>query len=168
MIDVEKMPYRKNVGIVLINKENKIFVGHRMSVEPDDKYGWQMPQGGIEDGENPLNSAYRELLEETGVAENKTEFLSECKDEITYDFPMDLIIKKQGTYMGQFRGQSQTWFALKFIGNYDDINLHATSEEQEFRQFSWEDENFIMEHCISWRVETYKQVFNWLHSEKII
>ena len=121
------LPYRPGVGIMLLNNQRKIFVGKRIDQLSE---AWQMPQGGIDEGETPLESARRELKEETGT--DKAELLKESRDWLTYDLPQELIPKIWG---GKFRGQRQKWFAMRFTGTDGDINIKTPHPE--FREWQW-------------------------------
>ena len=119
IIDVSKLEYRENVGMVLINAEGHIFAGKRLDNNSD---AWQMPQGGIDEGEAPEAAAYRELSEETGIYHSKARLLGKTKDWLSYDIPVDLIPKLWG---GRYRGQRQKWFAFEFLGKDSDININT-------------------------------------------
>jgi len=121
------LPYRPGVGVMLINKESKVFVAKRIDMTSE---AWQMPQGGIDEGEEPLACALRELKEEIGT--DKAVLLKESADWYTYDLPDDIIPKIWG---GKFRGQRQKWFAMRFTGEDSDINIQT--EEPEFSQWQW-------------------------------
>ncbi len=127
MIDINKMPYRLGVGIMLLNKNSQVFVGRRIDTTSDT---WQMPQGGIDDGEEPNTAALRELEEETGV--NKVEIISTIGDWFYYDLPIDLIPK---IWKGKYRGQKQKWIAIKFLGSDADINIET--KYPEFCEWKW-------------------------------
>jgi putative (di)nucleoside polyphosphate hydrolase len=121
--------YRPAVGVMLINGERKVWVGQRLDSTLE---AWQMPQGGLDPGESPLEGAYRELEEETGIRRDLVELLEQAKDELTYDLPEDLIGK---VWKEPWRGQRQTWFLMRFIGQDSDVNI-ATADP-EFRAWKW-------------------------------
>lgn len=121
------LPYRPAVGVMLLNREGLIFVGKRIDQTVE---GWQMPQGGIDDGEEPRQAAMRELKEEAGT--DKAEIIAEMNDWITYDLPAHLV---GVAFHGKYRGQRQKWFALRFLGDDGDIDLHA--HEPEFSAWKW-------------------------------
>lgn len=121
------LPYRDCVGIMLINSANLVFVARRIDTLVE---AWQMPQGGIDDGETPRQAAIRELTEETGT--DKASIIRESDDWYYYDLPQELIPKLWG---GRFRGQRQKWFAMRFTGNDADINIHTAHPE--FSEWKW-------------------------------
>ena len=112
----QSKPYRKCVGLVIINKDNKIFVGKRID---SNLNAWQMPQGGIEQGENPLVAGLREMEEEIGT--KNVEYLDEINSWLNYDIPSNLSEK---LWNGKYRGQTQKWLAYRFLGNNDEINIY--------------------------------------------
>ena len=120
------LPYRPCVGIMLINDEGRVFAGKRIDQTVE---GWQMPQGGIDDGEEPRQAALRELMEETGT--DKAEIIAEMPDWITYDLPAYLV---GIAFHGKFRGQKQKWFLMRFTGHDTDIDLSL--HEPEFSDWS--------------------------------
>lgn len=122
-----ELPYRSGVGIMLINREGRVFVAKRIDTVSE---AWQMPQGGIDEGESPTDCAWRELKEEIGT--DKAELLAESDDWMTYDLPDDLIPKIWG---GRYRGQKQKWFAMRFTGTDADINIET--EHPEFSEWQW-------------------------------
>ena len=128
-IDPATLPYRPCVGITLINPKGEIFAGQRLDASVA---AWQMPQGGIDEGEKPRDAAYRELWEETGVTADKVEFLSKSADWVTYDLPPELLGKVWG---GQYRGQKQKWFLFRFTGT--DADIHIDSDHPEFARWRW-------------------------------
>ncbi len=122
-----QLPYRDGVGIMLLNASNEVFVAKRIDMRSE---AWQMPQGGIDPGETPLQAALRELEEETGTS--KGEVIQECPEWLTYDLPTDLIPIIWG---GKYRGQKQRWFAMRFTGKDSDINIQT--EHPEFSDWKW-------------------------------
>ncbi|MFN4130175.1 MAG: RNA pyrophosphohydrolase [Paracoccaceae bacterium] len=128
-IDPETLPYRACVGIMLINAHGQIWTGQRLdSPSP----AWQMPQGGIDEGESPRDAALRELWEETGVTSDLVEILDKTKDWLTYDLPPELLGK---VWKGKFRGQKQKWFLCRFLGQDDGVSID--SENPEFSAWKW-------------------------------
>ncbi len=119
--------YRPCAGIMLLNRDGRVFVAQRIDT-PED--AWQMPQGGIDPGESPRDAAFRELREELGTA--KAEFIAESARWLTYDWPDALA---DGLWHGRFRGQRLKWFALRFTGDDRDINLETAHPE--FRAWKW-------------------------------
>jgi putative (di)nucleoside polyphosphate hydrolase len=128
-LPVDSRPYRRGVGIALINSAGKVFVGQRLdSGEP----AWQMPQGGIDKGEDPRTAALRELGEEIGVATSEVEIIAETPEWVRYDLPPELSAKM---WKGKYRGQEQKWFLMRFTGRDADINI-ATAHP-EFSAWKW-------------------------------
>ncbi len=127
--EIADLPYRPGVGVMLLDRAGRVFVAQRIDMPSD---AWQMPQGGIDDGESPRQAALRELAEEIGTA--KAEIIAEARGWIRYDFPAELVPKLWG---GRFRGQEQKWFALRFLGTDADIDI--ATEEPEFRAWRWAD-----------------------------
>jgi len=150
-IDGSKLEYRKNVGMVLINAEGHIFAGKRLDNNTD---AWQMPQGGIDEGETPEAAAFRELSEETGLHHSKARLLGKTKDWLSYDIPVDLIPK---LWNGQYRGQKQKWFAFKFLGKDSDINI--VTEEPEFSEWAWKSRDNLLSSIVPFKLDVYQRVF---------
>jgi putative (di)nucleoside polyphosphate hydrolase len=121
------LPYRPCVGLMLFNRQGQVFVGKRIDQTVE---GWQMPQGGIDEGEEPRTAVLRELQEETGIA--KAEIIGEMAAWLTYDLPQHLV---GIAFHGKYRGQRQKWFALRFLGEDRDIDLHT--HEPEFAEWKW-------------------------------
>jgi putative (di)nucleoside polyphosphate hydrolase len=132
MIEIESLPYRPCAGIMLANRDGKVFVGQR--IDSISNIAWQMPQGGIDDGEEPEEAMLRELEEETGISRDLVDIIARSREEYLYDLPMELIGK---LWKGQWRGQRQWWFLLRFKGEDSDVNI-ATAH-QEFSEWQWVD-----------------------------
>jgi len=148
MIDYHLRPYRPCVGIVLINTQKKIFVGQRLdnSVE-----AWQMPQGGIDDGETPMDAGFREMREEIGT--NNAEIIAEHSAWLDYDIPANLANR---LWQGQFKGQTQKWIAFRFLGNDSDINIKT--EEPEFRSWKWAEPSILPSLAVPFKRDVYQNI----------
>ena len=136
---------RKGVGIIVLNKNNKVFVGKRKD-NPVDK--WQMPQGGIDNNETPINAMKRELAEETSI--KKIEILKEIENWLEYELPNNLLGK---IWRGKYRGQRQKWFIVKFIGNESEINLKTKNPE--FIEWKWIDYNLLPDVIVDFKRKIY-------------
>lgn len=123
----ENLPYRAGVGIMLVNADNMVFVGKRIDTTLD---AWQMPQGGIDDGEEASEAALRELEEEIGT--NNAEIIVESTEWFSYELPDKLIPK---IWNGKYRGQRQRWFAMRFLGADSDVNINT--KHPEFCEWRW-------------------------------
>ena len=126
-MNMQKLPMRNGVGVIILNNENKVFVGKRKD-NPVNK--WQMPQGGVEKGESYLSAMKRELYEETSI--KSIDILREIDGFFEYELPKNLV---GIIWKGRFRGQKQKWFITRFIGNENEINLQT--ENQEFIEWKW-------------------------------
>ena len=142
------LPYRPCVGIMLFNRDGKVFVGKRIDQTVE---GWQMPQGGIDKGETPRQAALRELEEAVGTA--KAEVIAEMDDWVTYDLPEHLV---GVAFKGKYKGQRQKWFALRFTGQDSEIDL--TAHDPEFSDFQWVSLEDLPELIVPFKRQTYKQV----------
>jgi len=148
MSEKKQLPLRIGVGIILLNHENKVFVGKRID---NPKNFWQMPQGGVELNENFLQAAKRELEEETGV--KSVEIIKEVNELLIYELPDDLIGK---VLEGKYRGQKQKWFIMKFSGQNNEINVNT--ENPEFLDWKWVDLSELSSIAVSFKVELYKRL----------
>lgn len=124
------LPYRPCAGIMLANMEGKVFVGQRLDNRESE--AWQMPQGGIDDGEDPQEAAVRELSEETGISPHLVDIIAQSREEHFYDLPEELLGK---LWKGKWRGQRQWWFLMRFKGDDGDINIETAHPE--FSQWQW-------------------------------
>ena len=146
----KNLPYRSNVGIMLINDDGHVFVGQRLD---NNQNAWQMPQGGIDCDEDPKSAAYRELLEETGIEQENVKFLAKSSKWLLYDLPEDLIPKLWG---GKYRGQKQKWFLFKFLGTNRDINI--STEHPEFSNWKWMPKENLLEEIVPFKKSIYESV----------
>ena len=149
--EIEKLPYRPCVGLVVMNAAGEVFAGQRID-NPGD--AWQMPQGGVDEGETPVQAALRELGEETGISAESVEVLAETADWIPYELPHDLVPK---LWKGRFRGQTQKWFLLMFSGNDAEINI--VQDHQEFSRWAWMKPDELIDKIVPFKKHTYSQVF---------
>ena len=145
---LSELPLRSGVGIVVLNKQNKVFVAKRID---NPKNFWQMPQGGVDEGENFLNAAYRELEEETSI--KKVELIQELEGTITYELPNHLL---GIIWKGKYRGQKQKWFLMRFIGEDNEINIKTKNPE--FLDWKWIDLNQITEVVVDFKLHVYKEL----------
>ena len=148
-------PYRPNVGIALFNADGRVLIGHRFKHDGPEYilpgYEWQMPQGGVDEGENLRDAALRELWEETSV--KSADYLGET-DWLTYEFPP--YDGPQTHRLAKFRGQRQKWFALRFTGQDSEIDL--TAHEPEFSAFQWVSLEALPELIVPFKRQIYKAV----------
>jgi putative (di)nucleoside polyphosphate hydrolase len=148
--DPTTLPYRPCAGVMIVNRDGKVFVGQRLDSVLE---AWQMPQGGIDAGEEPLAAAIREVGEETGIAPDKVELLAEAPDWLTYDLPPELI---EQVWKGKWRGQRQRWFLFRFSGEDADVNI-ATAEP-EFRAWRWVDPDEVPTLIVPFKQQLYRDV----------
>jgi putative (di)nucleoside polyphosphate hydrolase len=157
-VDIDALPYRACVGVALFSAEGLVFVGRRKSEAGPEHvgggYAWQMPQGGIDSGEDPYNAALRELHEETNVRTVK--FLGEVEDWLTYDLPRDVAGR---AWKGRYRGQSQKWFAFRFLGEESEIDIRSPAGHRpEFDEWRWERLERLPELIIPFKRAVYERV----------
>jgi putative (di)nucleoside polyphosphate hydrolase len=143
-----KLPMRQGVGIIVLNKNNEVFVGKRKD-NPVDK--WQMPQGGIDNNETPLKAMKRELEEETSIT--KIEVLKEVENWLEYELPSNLLGK---IWKGKYRGQKQKWFIVKFMGKDNEINLNT--KHPEFIDWKWINYNLLPEVIVDFKKKVYQKL----------
>ena len=160
MVEIQEkyknLPYRVGVGIIVLNKENKIFVAKRID---NPKGFWQMPQGGVDEGEDFLSAAYRELEEETSIKNVK--LITEIDEITTYELPNHLLGK---IWKGKFKGQKQKWFLMRHLGSDDEININTSKPE--FFEWKWIELDSITEIVVNFKLNVYKILQKKL--EKII
>ena len=145
---LSELPLRSGVGIVVLNKQNKVFVAKRID---NPKNFWQMPQGGVDEGENFLNAAYRELEEETSI--RSVELIQELEGTITYELPNHLL---GIIWKGKYRGQKQKWFLMRFNGEDNEINIKTKNPE--FLDWKWIEIDQLTEVVVDFKLHVYKEV----------
>jgi len=144
----KNLPLRSGIGIVVLNKNNKIFVAKRID---NPKNFWQMPQGGVDQGEDFLTAAYRELEEETSI--RSIELIKELNGTITYELPDRLL---GIIWKGKYRGQKQKWFLMRFTGEEKEINIKTKNPE--FLEWKWIDLDQITEVVVDFKLDVYKKL----------
>jgi putative (di)nucleoside polyphosphate hydrolase len=146
--DIESLPYRLGVGVMLLNERGLVFTAKRIDTPAD---AWQMPQGGIDEGETPLEAAFREMKEEIGT--DQAEVLGETSDWLQYDLPADLVGK---VWKGRFRGQRQKWFALRFTGRDCDIDIRTAHPE--FSDWRWTRIDQLLDVIVPFKRDLYRAI----------
>ena len=144
----EKLPYRNGVGIVVLNNKNKIFVAKRID---NPQNFWQMPQGGVDKGENYYDAALRELKEETSIV--SVELVQEIEKKLTYILPDELL---GIIWRGKFKGQTQKWFVMRFTGNESEININTIKPE--FLDWKWVNLDDLPKIAVKFKLEVYKSL----------
>lgn len=152
MTDPTALPYRPAAGVMLLNRDGRVWVGQRLDSTLE---AWQMPQGGLDPGEEPEEGALRELAEETGIPRDKVEIVARCPEELYYDLPEDLVGKM---WQGKWRGQRQTWFLMRFLGEDGDVNLNTP--EPEFRAWKWAEAAELPALIVPFKQGLYRNVLN--------
>ncbi len=150
--EIAQLPYRPCVGVMLVNPDGHIFVGQRLD---NDTAAWQMPQGGVDPGEEPRDAALRELREETGVVSDLVSVEAETSDWIPYDLPHDLVPR---LWKGRYRGQEQKWFLLRFHGADADVNI--ATEHPEFSHWRWLPSQELVPNIVPFKREVYERVLS--------
>ena len=148
MENTQELPLRIGVGIILLNSENKVFVGKRID---NPKNFWQMPQGGVDGDENYYDAALRELEEETSIV--SVEFIHEINKKLTYILPDHLI---GIIWKGRFKGQTQKWFVMRFTGNETEINIKTKNPE--FLDWKWIDLKDLTKIAVNFKLDVYKNL----------
>lgn len=149
MID---LPYRPAAGIMLLNRDGKVWVGQRLDSTLE---AWQMPQGGLDPGEEPEAGSLRELEEETGIRPDRVEIIARTPAELTYDLPEDLVGK---LWKGKWKGQRQTWFLARFTGTDADVNLQTAHPE--FRAWKWADPADLPAMIVPFKQQLYADILS--------
>jgi putative (di)nucleoside polyphosphate hydrolase len=150
MLNVDSLPYRPCAGIMLANQQGLIFVGQRLDTRYD---AWQMPQGGIDPGEEPEAAAIRELVEETGIVPHLVDIIARSAKEHLYELPDEMVGRMWG---GRYRGQSQHWFLARFKGEDRDINI--ATRHQEFRAWEWAPVDTLVDRIVPFKKDLYANV----------
>ena len=148
----KNLPLRNGVGIILLNKENKVFVAKRID---NPKNFWQMPQGGVDKDEDPLTAAFRELKEETSI--KKVELIKEIDGKTTYELPNNLL---GIIWKGKYRGQKQKWFIMQFLGKVEEINIKTNYPE--FLDWKWINPSELPNVAVNFKVGIYKKIMQEL------
>jgi putative (di)nucleoside polyphosphate hydrolase len=151
---VARLPYRPCVGIMLVNRAGRVFVGQRRDNHQD---AWQMPQGGIDEGEEIIPAALRELHEETGVTPDLVQVAAQTAAPIPYDLPVDIVPRFWG---GRFRGQAQTWVLMRFLGTDDQVDIATVHPE--FSSWKWVDPKELVPGIVPFKRDVYRRVLDEL------
>lgn len=144
------LPYRPAAGIMLINSDGKVFVGQRLDSTAE---AWQMPQGGVDPGEDVEEAAYRELEEETGIPRRLVEIVARAPEDMDYDLPPDLVGK---LWKGRYRGQRQAWFLMRFLGTDEDVAIETAHPE--FRAWKWAEPSELPDMIVPFKRALYENV----------
>ena len=145
---LSELPLRSGVGIIVLNKDNKVFVAKRID---NPKNFWQMPQGGVDKGEDFLTAAYRELKEETSII--NVELIKEIEGTTIYELPDHLL---GIIWKGKYKGQKQKWFLMRYLG--DDSEINIKTDKPEFLEWKWIDINMITKLVVDFKLDVYKEI----------
>lgn len=148
--EIAALPYRPCVGVMLINRDGLIFAGQRIDTKAP---AWQMPQGGVDAGEDPRAAALRELGEETGVSPDLVEVIDETPTPLAYDLPHDMV---PNIWKGRYRGQEQRWYLMRYLGRDDQIDIDLPHPE--FSTWRWISADAMLEAIVPFKREIYAQV----------
>ena len=148
--EIAKLPYRQNVGLMVLNEHGEVFVGQRRD---NAVAAWQMPQGGIDKGEAAETAALRELEEETGISPDLVDIIAVSAGWIPYDLPRELIMK---LWKGRYRGQEQKWFLMRFKGTDADVNIQT--EHPEFSEWRWLKSADLVDNIVPFKRDVYVSV----------
>lgn len=148
--EIEKLPYRPCVGVMVLNMSGEVFVGQRKDHHLD---AWQMPQGGVDKGEDPSEAALRELEEETGITRDLVEVVAESDGWLPYELPHDLVPK---LWKGRYRGQEQKWYLLRFKGT--DAQVNIATADPEFSEWRWLPVPDLVENIVPFKRAVYEAV----------
>lgn len=146
--DIARLPYRPCVGLMILNPQNQVFVAKRIDTRSE---AWQMPQGGIDEGENPQQAALREMKEEIGT--DNADFIAETQGWLEYDLPHHLVPQ---LWEGKYRGQKQKWYALRYLGDDSDIDINTDTPE--FTEWKWVDMAALPDIIVPFKRQLYTQI----------
>ena len=149
----KNLPLRLGVGIALLNSDNKVFVGKRID---NPVNFWQLPQGGVDNNEDLLSAANRELKEETSV--KSVRLIKEIDNWLTYELPKNLLGK---IWKGKYRGQKQKWFIMRFVGRKEEINIKTKNAE--FKEWKWINVNQLLNVVVNFKLDVYKSIVKELN-----
>lgn len=149
---IAQLPYRRNVGVMLMNSAGLVFVGQRLD---NPGPAWQMPQGGLDEGETPREAGLRELEEETGVRPELVDIVAETEDWLSYDLPHDVVPR---IWKGRYRGQEQKWLLMRFLGTDDQVQIET--EHPEFSRWRWMDPAELVDNIVPFKRDVYTRVLS--------